>query len=539
MSTKIQTLWGDSIPPAPRHAITVHMPSWETVVRFAERDPALMASFKKMYPRMIPHSDVKELTQAILKIAGAEGQVCMLFPSPESASECKDFAISPKRGEDALSPDDISIRLFDINVRFYAVFFPAPKAPLMQSFWCNAGVGISSRLAEASLKHVELLHEASNNDAPPQAEKTAAYTVLRERIAGLLERAPVGPARSAKVSPDDVYLFQTGMAAIYSVHQFLLRKHNGSTVLFGFAFPHTMNAFRDFGSGFKHFGLGTAEELDQLEDYLKAESSEGRKVQAVWAEFPSNPLVVTPDLDGLRKLADKYHFALIIDDTIGSFCNVDLLGAADIVVTSLTKSFSGYSDVMGASAVLSPSSSLYPELKPLFRDSYHNDLFALDAETLEQNSRDYLPRSTILNANAARLVAYLSACAADPNSAVSRVYYPSLCWSRPHYTARMRTPTADFTPGFGGLFSVEFESVDATRAFYDGLDVHQGPHLGAHVTIALPFVKGLYGKQLEWAGAFGLRETQIRVATGLEDGGLLEEVFRAAVGRADKMRGRG
>jgi len=424
----------------------------------------------------------------------------MLFPSPESASECKDFAISAKHGEDALSPDDISIRLFDIDMRFYAVFFPALKAPLVQSFWCFAGVGISSRLAEESFKHMELLHEVFNQDAPPKIKEVAAHTILRERIAGLVERAPAGPPRRAKVSPDDVYLFQTGMASIYSVHQSLLRKHNGSTVLFGFAFPNTMNAFRDFGPGFKHFGLGTAEELEQLEAYLRAEASDGRKVQAVWAEFPSNPLIVTPDLDGLRKLADKHHFALIIDDTIGSFCNVDLLGAADIVVTSLTKSFSGYADVMGASAVLNPSSPIYPELKNMFRDYYHNDLFNGDAETLEQNSRDYLPRSTILNTNAARLLSYLSACAVDPNSTVSRVYYPSTCWSRSNYTSRMRTPTEDFTPGFGCLFSVEFESVEATKAFYDNLNVHQGPHLGAHVTIAIPFVRGLYGKQLEWVG---------------------------------------
>jgi len=68
MSAKIQTLWGYAIPPAPRHAVTVHMPSWETIVRFAERDPALMASFKSMYPRMMPHKDVKEVSSFTLDV---------------------------------------------------------------------------------------------------------------------------------------------------------------------------------------------------------------------------------------------------------------------------------------------------------------------------------------------------------------------------------------------------------------------------------------------------------------------------------------
>lgn len=54
-----------------------------------------------------------------------------------------------------------------------------------------------------------------------------------------------------------------------------------------------------------------------------------------------------PDLLRLRRLADRYGFVLVVDETIGTFGNVDLLGDADIVVTSLTKTFSGYADVMG------------------------------------------------------------------------------------------------------------------------------------------------------------------------------------------------
>jgi cystathionine beta-lyase/cystathionine gamma-synthase len=35
----------------------------------------------------------------------------------------------------------------------------------------------------------------------------------------------------------------------------------------------------------------------------------------------------------------------VIDDTIGSFCNVDVSPVADVIMTSMTKSLSGYANV--------------------------------------------------------------------------------------------------------------------------------------------------------------------------------------------------
>lgn len=64
-------------------------------------------------------------------------------------------------------------------------------------------------------------------------------------------------------------------------------------------------------------------------------------------EFPSNPLLRSPNLQRLRDLADKYEFLVIVDETIGNFVNVEVMPYADIVVSSLTKVFSGDANVMG------------------------------------------------------------------------------------------------------------------------------------------------------------------------------------------------
>lgn len=73
----------------------------------------------------------------------------------------------------------------------------------------------------------------------------------------------------------------------------------------------------------------------------------GEQIQALFCEFPSNPLLKTPPMQRLRALADKYSFAIVVDETIGNFMNINVLPYADIVVSSLTKVFSGASNVMG------------------------------------------------------------------------------------------------------------------------------------------------------------------------------------------------
>ncbi|KAL2065727.1 hypothetical protein VTL71DRAFT_3397 [Oculimacula yallundae] len=537
MATKLQTPSMGSLPPHPRHAITIHMPGWSQMLRLMEREPGFIQQATSFYPRILPHKDVKALFGAVLAKFGKEGQMVLLFSAPESATECKKYATSSARGDDALASEDVTIKVLDINVRFYAVFFPLAKMPIVIQFWINPGVGISSRLAEESLKHLDLLHEVTEDEPAPVVEISPADKIIRERIAGLLERAPIAP-RKAPVTAEDVFLFQTGMASIYTVHQFLLGKYNLKTVLFGFAFHSTPHVFEDFGPGSKFLGLGTAEDLLELEEYLKTEKAEGRKVQALWTEFPANPLIVTPDIAKLRQLATEYDFVLIVDDTVGSFCNVDLLGesGADILVTSLTKSFSGYADVMAASAVLNPSSAKYDTLKALFEDKYVNRFYSGDAEVLEKNSRDYMARSAVLNNNAEALVNYLQSLVSNPASSVAKVYYPTTTSTLPSYKSRMREPTAEFTPGYGCLFTFEFNTVEATIAFYNNINLHIGPHLGAHLTLILPYVKALYGKQLDWAGERDLRETQLRVAVGLEETEQLLQAFKDALAFADAVK---
>jgi cystathionine gamma-synthase len=459
------------------------------------------------------------------------------FPSWRAAKACIDYVTQPDRadGKDTLSTNDLSIRLFTIGSTIAVVFFPQPKFPDVIPFWQISGIGISSRTAENALKNINSIQELSFEDHVEKVKPSGTSQEIRSRISNLLNRGRDHGRLQA--SDDDVYLFQTGMSAVYYIHSFLSKwqpNEKSKTVQLGVPFHQTTCVFAWWGAGYEFFPIPT--ELDALEEFLKAELAAARPVKAIWTELPTNPLLTTPDLLRLRRLANKYRFVLIVDDTIGGFCNVDVLDIADIILTSLTKSFSGYADVMGGSAVLSKASPLYSELTAIFKGGYHNDLYPADALTLLNNSADYLERSAILNSNAAKLVEFLQSLTTDPDSSVTKVLYPTVAATRANYDAVKRADTVDFTSGYGCLFSVDFGTLEETIAFYENLHFHQGPHLGAHRTLALAYVKLAYNEKMPEGEAWGMRDTQIRISAGLEDYDVLLATFKHALTFSDGVK---
>lgn len=147
--------------------------------------------------------------------------------------------------------------------------------------------------------------------------------------------------------------------------------------------------------------------------------------------------------------------------------------------------------------------------------SYVNTLYIDDAIQLELNSRSFLQRASTMNDTAEYLVDYLRPLVS--NGIISAVYYPKDSPSMSNYARCMRRLTKEFQPGYGCLFTIEFKSVKLAATFFDSLDVHKGPSLGANVTLAQPYVQMVLQRQKDWAASHGLRETIVRISVGLED----------------------
>ena len=116
-----------------------------------------------------------------------------------------------------------------------------------------------------------------------------------------------------------------------------------------FPYTDTLKILEKWGPGCHFLGRGLDENIDELEAILERESktSSSPPVLALFTEFPSNPLLRSADLPRLRALADKHDFLIVVDETLGNFVNVEVLPYADVVVSSLSKIFSGDANVMG------------------------------------------------------------------------------------------------------------------------------------------------------------------------------------------------
>lgn len=362
-----------------------------------------------------------------------------------------------------------------------------------------------------------------------------AKLAIKRRISGCLidnsdldvalSKSPEGCDRRLKgLSEEDVYLYPTGMSSIFNAHRTLLAlarsegREPEQSICFGFPYIDTLKVLEKWGPGCLFYGNGTDADLDDLERRLES----GERFLSLFTEFPSNPLLRSPNLARIRTLATKYSFAIVVDETVGNFININVLSQADVVVSSLTKVFSGDSNVMGGSAVLNPHSRLYPSLKKINEIEYEDNFWAEDAVFLERNSRDFISRIERTNFNAEAITSTLQAC-----PIVKAVYYPTLVPSKVHYDA-CRTPNG----GYGGLLSVTFQQPEQAVAFFDALEVQKGPSLGTNFTLACPYTILAHYLEIEWTTQFGVEPDLVRLSVGLEDVNEIVRVVKNALDAA-------
>ncbi|KAL8375791.1 hypothetical protein RB595_007080 [Gaeumannomyces hyphopodioides] len=360
-----------------------------------------------------------------------------------------------------------------------------------------------------------------------------ARSAIKRRIAGALSAdhdiaSQPFPAMESNtrgirnLREEDVYLYPCGMNAIFNAHRLLLAARGSKkSVEFGFPYVDTLKILQKFGPGCVFYGRASEAELDELEARLTA----GEQFLALFCEFPGNPLLTCPNLARVRQLADRYDFAVVVDETIGTFANISVLRYADVVVSSLTKIFSGDCNVMGGSAILNPDGRYYASLKAAAAAEYEDTYWAEDVLFLERNSRDFASRVDRINANAEAICDVLLA-----HPRVKAVYYPKCNPDRDNYE-RCRLPSG----GYGGLLSVVFHSKDAAAAFYDAIDTAKGPSLGTNFTLASPYVLLAHYQELDWAASLGVDPSLVRISVGLGETPDQVAIFRDALKAVESL----
>jgi cystathionine gamma-synthase len=229
-------------------------------------------------------------------------------------------------------------------------------------------------------------------------------------------------------------------------------------------------------------------------------------ISAIVCEFPGNPLLAGCSLSELAKLAHAFDVPLIVDDTAATYANVNVFPHADMVVTSLTKAFSGEGDVMAGGLAVHGAgpfgAAFVAEAARNFDDLFWDD----DAIVLERNSRDFESRVFQSNATAEALCDWLL-----EQPAVQSVFYPK-------YTMReafdeLKRPGG----GYGSLFSIVLHNGPVNAPpFYDRLRISKGPSLGNNFSLACPYTLLAHFEELDWAETHGVSRWLVRVSIGLE-----------------------
>ncbi|KAF9261361.1 PLP-dependent transferase [Marasmius fiardii PR-910] len=533
------------------HTILDSMPKWRDVVEMSRKNPEYHAKVKVGYPRFFIHNSVRKLIHLCLEAADVPRGELMaaIFPTSRILLECVSF-IRRRRAEldvfrDCSGSDTVRAVHFDIAGQgkpffdsVHAFLYPPELEQLVREFWINAGMGISSRHAEYILRRLEeggslmIVDTPSENRLNKYPGALCEKATIRQKIANLVngenndQSMLASPSGKRLVQLEDVFLYPSGMSAIWHAHQLFRTLLPGQKhASFGYLYLDTMRVLKWWGEEFIPY-------LDaDPNTILKELCEDPPKISALYLDFPSNPLLKSPDLRRVRELANLHGFLIVVDETVGNFINSDVIQYADIICTSLSKMFSGSANVLGGSLVVNPNSRLYNSMHTYLEHEFVDDFYSEDAVVMEFNSRDFAERVRTANTNAVAIATFLrsrsisfqktlnssnSHCT-PPGLAIKDVHFPKWTMRKEYDICRRRSESCLAEDNFGYLLSITFISTDESEAFYDALQCAKGPTIGTNFTLAIPFVMLAHYNERDEVAKYGLDETLVRLSVGIEE----------------------
>ncbi|MEZ6125415.1 MAG: PLP-dependent transferase [Planctomycetaceae bacterium] len=467
--------------PDDAHAVSACLPLWQHNIGYEEGDPAVIDRLKAAYPRFCFHPLIRELSDRFLNSADRRGLPFVSRRAAERAIQYVEHA----------GADDVHLQPLDGQM-VCGVTVPAEHFALLKQYWQHAGENVSSRAAQQVL-----------TGQPVTCTESDERQIVRRRV-----------AEYQQTTADQVRLFPCGMAAVAAVWRAICSGWNSTTCQFGFPYVDTLKIQQRFPGAKHHFlPLGNAADLRQLEQLCQSSPP-----AAVFCEVPTNPLLITPDLDALRAMADRFGFLLVVDDTLAACGNLNVLPLADVVVTSLTKYFSGYGNVLAGAVTVNPASRHSQKLLELLAADFEETLSDIDTTVLAGNSEDVHERVRTINDNAAQLAEFLKQC-----PEVESVFYPT-----PDDPSYERLKVAG--RGYGGLLSVVLRNAaELTPAVFDALRICKGPNLGTNFTLCCPYTILAHYTELEFAERCGVSRYLLRISVGTENADDLVSRFREAL----------
>ena len=479
--------------PAKPHAISVSFPSLRDVILYEERDPDTHAQLKIAYPRFVAHHRVLEWEAHIQAKFSLEDRNVHCLCSTHAAKDLQRYV--GFRHVKVIADEAYAIVGIEKDE---AVELKARK------FLQHTGCRISSRQAEDLLAAAGLLEEHEVTEPDPDAYENLQDT-LTEKI-------------GARTN-EDVFLTNSGMSAVYaafrSIQGIQAKEDRSYWIQLGWMYVDTYEILNKFaGDDEKKIFVQDPTDLDVLEGILE---ERGHEVAGIISEMPTNPLVQTPDVERLLHLARKHGVALVVDPTVSSVLNVDVLPFTDVLVTSLTKYISHEGDAMMGTVALQSNSPFYDALKDGIAQHveppYHRDVRCVATQ---------IPRMETVaeqvNANTLKLAAFF-----ENHPGVRHTHW---AYSGGNGERYRRIEKGAGSPGS----MITIDLVKPLEEFYDKCRISKGPSFGMDLTLMSPFMyMAHYDLVSEKSGqedlkSYGINPDLIRISVGCEP---IEQIIAA------------
>ena len=471
--------------PSSLHGVSCSLPTMRDVIGYEEKHPEVIQKMTSGYPRFVQHPYLKKAAAHVLKTLGLVGHQLWLTSSAGAAEALRTWLAIP--GAQTVENNSLTGVAFPENAETYG---------RAKTFLQHTGMLLSSREAEDYLVQVGELPE-------PLPEPTfEGYPAAR--IKGAVSRA------FQHATTEDVFLANSGMNAIYAAFRVAeaLQRPQGRRVWIqlGWLYLDTIAILQKFTQVPATDYVFFNDVLD-LAGLQRIFAQRGHEIAGVVAEVPTNPLIQTPDLPALYALCRQHGALLIVDPTVASPLNIDVLPYCDLASNSLTKYAASEGDLLMGSVVVNPTTRHAAEFRRRLPATLE-PVYSRDVARLATQIGDYESVIARTNKSAPMVVEFLR-----KHPKIKEVYWSLQPSCRDNYLRLARSPES-----VGAMIS--FAVVGPLAPFYDRLRLPKGPSFGMKTTLICPFI---YLAHYDLVTSAAGRET-------LKAAGLNPELLRLCVG---------
>lgn len=242
-------------------------------------------------------------------------------------------------------------------------------------------------------------------------------------------------------------------------------------------------------------------------DSLAVEKEIGENTKALYIETPSNPTMKVTDLQDMRRLAEKYHLLLIVDNTLLSpYLQNPLSLGADIVIHSGTKFLGGHNDTL-AGFISVATEELSKELRFLYK-TIGCCLSPFDSFLVIRGIKTLAVRIEKQQENADKIARWL-----QKQRKVKKVFYIGL-EEHPGFEINKKQ-----SRGTGSMLSIQVDCEQTARRLLEKVKVFSYAESlgGVESLITYPMLQTHADVPSETREKLGITENFLRLSIGIEN----------------------